>query len=220
MMLFILILGLVVGHFLNVCICKYCEIKLHIQHLIKIANLILYVLLFYKFYFTIEFFCYAFLLSLLLIVFVIDFKKNIIPNKIILIGFISILILKIVESFYFLSFEPLLKSVLGLVTGAFPLLIIILVSRGGMGAGDMKLMGVIGMWFGFENTYLILFISIISAGAVSTILILVKKIYKKSRIKIDRKSSIAFAPFISTSAFICLMWSQTLVDFLFLNQRM
>lgn len=199
-MLFILILGLIVGNFLNICIYQYCKIKLYNQHLIRIFNLILYLLLFYKFYFTIKFLCYSFLVSLLLIIFVIDLKRKIIPNKIIFIAFAFILILKIFESFYLLSVEPLIKSIFAFFAGAFPLFIIILVTKGGMGAGDMKLIGVIAMWFGFKNAYLILFISIISAAVVATILLLAKKIHIKS--------TIAFAPFISISTFVYLMWGQ------------
>lgn len=235
---FILLFGLIIGSFLNVCIyripnkqsiffpsshcthclnklsvldlfpiisyvllkgnCRYCNEKISIQYpIIEIINTLLYFILFCKFGINAEFFCCAFFSSLLVIVFTIDLNNKIIPNGIILTGFIVILILRILELIYYLSYEPLFESLFGLTMGAFPIFIIILLSNGGMGAGDMKLMGIIGMWFGAWVTYIILLISIVSAAIISLILILTKNK--------TMKSSIAFAPFLTVSAFICLI---------------
>lgn len=245
--IFIIILGLVIGSFLNVCIyripqkksiiypsshctkcghklyvldlipvisyialkgkCRYCKSKISLRYLIiEITNSLLYVVLFIKFKLTLEFFSYCFLISLLLVVFVIDLRYKIIPNKINLFGFSIILTIKILESLYYLSFAPLLDSTLGLLIGAVPILLVILITNGGMGAGDMKLMAVIGMWFGLKFTYLVLVIGILAASIMAIILLVTKQSTKKSELP--------FAPFLFISTFICLIFGQNILDFI------
>lgn len=245
--IFIIILGLVIGSFLNVCIyripqkesivypsshctkcghklyipdlipvisyialkgkCRYCKSKVSLRYLIiEITNSLLYVVLFIKFKLTLEFFSYCFLISLLLVVFVIDLRYKIIPNKINLFGFSIILTIKILQSLYYLSFAPLLDSTLGLLIGAVPILLVILITNGGMGAGDMKLMAVIGMWFGLKFTYLVLLIGILAASIMAIILLVTKQSTKKSELP--------FAPFLFVSTFICLIFGQNILDFI------
>lgn len=245
--IFIIILGLIIGSFLNVCIyripqkesivypsshctkcghklyvldlipvisyialkgkCRYCKSKISLRYLIiEITNSLLYVVLFIKFKLTLEFFSYCFLISLLLVVFVIDLRYKIIPNKINLFGFSIILTIKILESLYYLSFAPLLDSTLGLLIGAVPILLVILITNGGMGAGDMKLMAVIGMWFGLKFTYLVLLIGILAASIMAIILLVTKQSTKKSELP--------FAPFLFISTFICLIFGQNILDFI------
>lgn len=245
--IFIIILGLIIGSFLNVCIyripqkesivypsshctkcghklyvldlipiisyialkgkCRYCKSKISLRYLIiEITNSLLYVVLFIKFKLTLEFFSYCFLISLLLVVFVIDLRYKIIPNKINLFGFSIILTIKILESLYYLSFAPLLDSTLGLLIGAVPILLVILITNGGMGAGDMKLMAVIGMWFGLKFTYLVLVIGILAASIMAIILLVTKQSTKKSELP--------FAPFLFISTFICLIFGQNILDFI------
>lgn len=247
--LFIFILGSIIGSFLNVCIyriplkqsisfppshcmncghrlgvldlfpivsylflkgqCRYCGSKVSVQYpMIELTNALLYIMLFYKFYFTVEFFACAFFVSWLLVIFVIDLKSKIIPNKLNLTGFIIIVVLKSIESMTLQSITPLLEAGLGLLIGGIPLLLIILISRGGMGAGDMKLMAVIGMWLGLKLTYIALLIAVVMAAIVSMLLIITKK--KKL------KSTIAFGPFLTAAAFIVLMWGEQIFEFIFL----
>jgi leader peptidase (prepilin peptidase)/N-methyltransferase len=188
--------------------CRYCGSKVSIQYpIVELANAVLYVILFYKFYFTLYFFSWAFFVSWLLVIFVIDLKSKIIPNKLNLAGFIIIVILKMIESITVSSFTPLLDAGLGMLVGAVPLIIIIVFSHGGMGAGDMKLMAVIGLWLGLKLTYLTLVIGIIIAAIVAIGLIIIKK---KSL-----KSSIAFGPFLTTAAFVALMWGEVVFKFIF-----
>ncbi len=250
MYLIIIILGLVIGSFLNVCIyripkkesiiyppshcincghrlhifdlipvisyiflkgrCRYCTSKISINYLIiELINALLYFILFIKFEISAEFFSYCFLISFLLIVFVIDLNYKIIPNKLNLFGFSVILIIKIAESLYYLSFAPLIDSILGLLIGATPILLVILISNGAMGAGDMKLMAVIGMWFGLKFTYLILVIGLLAASIMAVIILITKNGTKKSQIP--------FAPFLSISTFICLIFGQNILDFIFIR---
>lgn len=187
--------------------CRYCKSKVSLRYLIiEITNSLLYVVLFIKFKLTLEFFSYCFLISLLLVVFVIDLRYKIIPNKINLFGFSIILTIKILQSLYYLSFAPLLDSTLGLLIGAVPILLVILITNGGMGAGDMKLMAVIGMWFGLKFTYLVLLIGILAASIMAIILLVTKQSTKKSELP--------FAPFLFVSTFICLIFGQNILDFI------
>lgn len=249
--IFVIVLGLVIGSFLNVCIyripkkesiiyppshcikcnhklhifdlipiisyillkgrCRYCNSKIGIHYLaVEIINALLYFILFIKFKISIEFFSYSFLISFLLIIFIIDINYKIIPNKLNLFGFSTILIIKIAESIYYLSFAPLIDSILGLLVGAIPIFLVILIANGAMGAGDMKLMAVIGMWFGLKFTYLILVIGILAASIMAIIILITKSGTKKSQIP--------FAPFLFISTFICLIFGQNILDFIFIRR--
>lgn len=189
--------------------CKYCNSKISIQYpLIEIINSILYVLLIYRFKFLLfnPICCisYTFFSSMLLVIFIIDLKYKIIPNKIVLVGFVFIFILKLLESYYYNSSWYLINAFLGLLIGSIPLFILVLIYKSAMGAGDIKLMAVIGMWLGLKLTYIALIVSIISAGILSVVLVFCK-------IK-TLKSTIPFAPFLTTSAFICLLYQDILID--------
>lgn len=178
--------------------CRFCKEKLDIQYpIVEFTNSVLYLILFSKFGFTLQFFCAAIFTSVLFMIFVIDFKYMIIPNKIVITAFIAISLFKLFESVYFNSFYLLWDSILGILMGALPLIFISVVSRGMMGAGDIKFMTVIGIWFGFKITYWILSIGTIVAGIFGILLLILKN---KSM-----KSKIALAPFFAAVAFIFIV---------------
>src|SRR5699024_175578 len=76
---------------------------------------------------------------MLMIIFVSDMVYMLIPNKVLLFFLPLFIIGRLVH-----PLEPWWSAVAGAVTGAAIIALIILISRGGMGAGDMKLFGVLG----------------------------------------------------------------------------
>lgn len=85
--------------------------------------------------------------------------------------------------------------------GFLTLLVIALVSRG-MGGGDVKLIGAIGLWVGLRQLPVALFIAVVFGGIVAIILLLIRRS--------GRKDAIPFAPFLCTGAVIALIWGETL----------
>jgi leader peptidase (prepilin peptidase) / N-methyltransferase len=147
------------------------------------------------------------LISMFIIIIVSDINYMIIPDKI-LIWFAGIFLLERV----FWSLTPWWDSLLGAVTGFVLLLIVALVSKGGIGGGDVKLYALLGFVIGFKLVLLSFFLSTLF-GAVIGGLAMLFKIVK-------RKQPIPFGPFIAAGTLTAYYWGSDLIDLYlqFLNQ--
>ncbi|PAE42189.1 prepilin peptidase [Bacillus sp. 7884-1] len=139
------------------------------------------------------------LISMFIIIVVSDIHYMIIPDKI-LIWFAGIFLLERI----FIPLTPWWNSLLGAVTGFVLLLVIALVSRGGMGFGDVKLYALLGFVLGFKLVLLSFFFSTLF-GAVIGGLALLFKIVK-------RKQPIPFGPFIAAGTLTAYYWGSELID--------
>ncbi len=142
---------------------------------------------------------YLILTPMLLSVFVIDYKQQIIPNRLNL----TIFEVGIVFAFlYGLSDVAItINMLLGMLAGGGIFLLITLVGglfygKEAMGFGDVKLMGALGLYFGLSNIIVITLMSFL-IGAILSILLLVSKIKKSSEY-------IPFGPFIVIGTFISM----------------
>lgn len=142
---------------------------------------------------------YLILTPMLLSVFVIDYREQIIPNRLNL----TIFEVGIVFAFlYGLSDVAItINMILGMLAGGGIFLLITLVGgifygKEAMGFGDVKLMGALGLYFGLSNIILITLMSFL-IGAVLSIILLASKIKKSSEY-------IPFGPFIVIATFISM----------------
>jgi leader peptidase (prepilin peptidase)/N-methyltransferase len=147
------------------------------------------------------------LISMFMIIIVSDIHYMIIPDKI-LIWFAGVFLL--VRIFWHLS--PWWDSLLGAITGFALLLVISLISKGGMGMGDVKLYALLGFVLGFKLVLLSFFLSTLF-GAVIGGFALIFKIVK-------RKQPIPFGPFIAAGTLMAYYWGLDLIELYlqFLNQ--
>ncbi|KGG81448.1 peptidase A24 [Caloranaerobacter azorensis H53214] len=190
----------VFSYLLNKGRCRYCGERISLQYpFIEIFNGLIYLLLFYKFGLSFNLIKYLFLTSLLIVISVIDYKHQIIPNSILLFGFFTILIFKLL----YYSKAELLNSILGLLIGGLIFSIIVIVSRGGMGGGDIRLIALLGFFFGWKHLLLLMLLSFVIGAFFSIILLLLK-------IK-SMKDFIPFGPFISIAAIITIFYGDTLI---------
>jgi len=146
----------------------------------------------------------AFIAIILIISFFVDLKAQIIPNETNFIGFL----VGIVIAYYYLTqdYQLGVNRLLGMITGGGIFLLIALFSyivykKVGMGMGDVKLMFVLGLLFGFENTIQI-FVFSFFIGAIISIFLLVTKIKKSD-------DYIPFGPFIVIASFITMFLPAT-----------
>jgi leader peptidase (prepilin peptidase) / N-methyltransferase len=139
------------------------------------------------------------LISMFIIIVVSDIHYMIIPDKI-LIWFAGIFFLERI----FIPLSPWWDSLLGAVTGFILLLVIAIVSKGGMGFGDVKLYALLGFVLGFKLVLLSFFFSTLF-GAVIGGLALLFKIVK-------RKQPIPFGPFIAAGTLTAYYWGSELID--------
>ncbi len=139
------------------------------------------------------------LTPMLLSVFVIDFKLQIIPNR------LNLTIFEVGFIFAFLyglsSVAITINMLLGMVAGGGIFLVITLLGgifygKEAMGFGDVKLMGALGLFFGLSNIIIITLVSFL-IGAILSIVLLVTKLKKSDEY-------IPFGPFIVIATFISM----------------
>lgn len=236
------LLGLIIGSFLNVCICRipqkqsiafppshcmscghklnvidlfpvfsyiflkgkcrYCSEKISIQYpTVELLNCLLYLVGLYKFGINLEFVFFVLLSSLLIVLSLIDIKHMILPNILVLIVFIlSILYMIFIKKTY-------MDSLWGFLIGGGFFLLLMLVTLGNMGGGDIKLMAALGVWLGLQGTVLTIAFAFIVGAVVSVILMITKKA--------DRKSMLPFGPFICLGSLFAMTYGSLLIDWYF-----
>ena len=148
---------------------------------------------------------YLIVIALLLPVALIDYDHTIIPDRLNVGIFLTALSFLLLEVYLGnAAFRDLLNPLYGMVLGGGFFLFIAVVTKGAMGGGDIKLMAALGFLFGTANTLLLMFLSFIIGGALSSLLLLLK--IKK------RKDYIPFGPFICVSAFIVIFWGNQILN--------
>ncbi|PYZ93632.1 prepilin peptidase [Salipaludibacillus keqinensis] len=134
-------------------------------------------------------------ISLLVIITVSDLETMLIPDKVLLFFLVLIVILRVVE-----PLSPWWDSLVGAGFGFVLFLLLAIVSKGGMGGGDIKLMGVIGLVLGFQGVLLTVFLSSFIGAVFGVVAIAMKKA--------KRKNPIPFGPFIAMGALISYFYHE------------
>lgn len=177
---------------------KYKE-TFKVNYKLIVVNSCLYVALLYKFGMNLDFLRFAILTPMLISAFIVDYKIQIIPNRL---NF-TLFEVGIIFAFIFgIQNLNLAKDMfLGMIAGGGIFLLITLIGgliagKEAMGLGDVKLMGALGLFFGW---YKILIISVLAflIGAIISIIVL---IVRKNR----EDGYIPFGPFIVVATFITI----------------
>lgn len=148
------------------------------------------------------------LISLFVIIFVSDITYMLIPDKILLV-FAGIFLVERL----FIPLTPWWDSLLGAIAGFVLLLAIAVISKGGMGGGDIKLFALIGFVVGTKVMLLSFFLATLIGALFGVIGLLLKLV--------ERKKPIPFGPFIAVGTLIAYyfydeiitVYSQLLVAF-------
>ena len=184
--------------------CGYCGERISLQYpIVEIFNGVLYLILFNKFGLSLDFIFYSIVFSILLIIFFIDLYYQIIPNGLNILILILGVIYKFLQFILYNKPVELLNSLLGLIISSGVFFLIIIISKGGMGGGDMKLIGVLGFVLGLKKIALTIFLSFILGAIISIFLLLFK-------IK-DRRDPIPFGPFICLAFMITIFWGDNII---------
>lgn len=132
----------------------------------------------------------------------IDWKKKIIPNTVLGVGFlIKILLLFYEWMAYPDTFkETFFHAAAGFGLGLLFLLLLSFMTRHGIGYGDVKMFAWLGFCMGFSDAYSILFYSALAAAAAGAYLLLVKKE--------EKRKQLPFAPFVYAGCYLvlCMMF--------------
>jgi leader peptidase (prepilin peptidase)/N-methyltransferase len=140
----------------------------------------------------------AALLAGLVAITAIDLERQIIPDVISLPGILAGILASLAS-----GRVSWLESILGIVVGGGLFLVIIVVSGGGMGAGDMKLGAMLGAFLGWKVVLLSIFVAVVLGGALAVALM-------ASGLR-GRKDPIPFGPFLAAGGAAGLFWGERVV---------
>jgi len=136
----------------------------------------------------------AVLAGLMLAVAVIDFKWMIIPNILVVFGIVSGISLGLVSSRL-----TLWEMATGCVAGGGILLAVTIISRGGMGMGDVKLGAVMGIYLGWPNVLTAVFLAAFGGAAAGLLAVLFAGKTRHYRMP--------FGPFLALGTVVGYLWS-------------
>ncbi|MGD6895118.1 prepilin peptidase [Bacillus infantis] len=139
------------------------------------------------------------LISLMIIVFVSDIKYMIIPDKVLLVFAVIFLLERI-----FFPLSPWWDSLLGAAAGFFLLLFIAVISKGGMGGGDIKLFAVIGLALGTKLVLLTFFFATLFGAVFGIVGMLIGKV--------EKGKPIPFGPYIALGSLTAYFFGQRILD--------
>ena len=181
--------------------CRSCKEKISLQYpLVEIAMSLSSLALFYHLGATLTFVGYFLFLAALICIIFIDIHHQIIPDVLSIPGIILGLLFSFVNS----EVQPL-DSLIGVLAGGGTLYLIawgyyLLRKQDGMGGGDIKLLGMLGAWLGWQSLLFIVFASSLF-GAIIGISVL--KIKGK-----ESNTRIPFGPFLSLAGISYLFWAE------------
>lgn len=223
---FIGLLGLVVGQFLSWANVRlenhekvFCKefFNTYLPHMkinckLIFSTAIIYILLLYFIGWKIKLIEYLILTPMLIATFAIDYRKQIIPNRLTLTMFEVGIIFTFIYGLTNLNL--FIDRFLGLLAGGGIFLIITLIGgaiagKEAMGYGDVKLMGALGLCFGFTTTIMIAVLSFL-LGAIISVILLITRAKKSSEY-------IPFGPFIVIATFIAIFVPHNLLLFALLK---
>ena len=170
--------------------CRYCQQAIALQYpLVEVGTAWAFYLLYWQRGFSLEMVAGGLFFSFLMAAALIDVARGIIPDQITFPG----MAVGILLAPYTIGWQDALLGLL--VLGGF-FLMVLLLSRGGMGGGDVKLAGLIGSFCGLRGALLVFLLSSLSGGVWALYLLLFHRA--------DGKTAVRFGPFLSGAA--VLVW--------------
>lgn len=174
---------------------KVCKIN----YLLIMINAVAYMTILYNFKISLNFIRFALLIPMLISAFVVDYKIQIIPNRLNLTMFEIGLIFVFIFGIQNLNIAK--DMLFGMLVGGGIFLLITLIGgaiagKEAMGLGDVKLMGALGLYFGVIDIAIISVLSFLIGAVISIIIIIARK---------NREDGyIPFGPFIVLATIITI----------------
>jgi leader peptidase (prepilin peptidase)/N-methyltransferase len=187
--------------------CRYCQASIPRRIFwVELATALIFALLCWHYRLSPELGVMIFYACLFIIIFVVDLEQGLILNKVVYPGMVVALLLSLYP-WPWLSDSIVMRvayAALGGAIGFGIFLLIAIVSRGGMGWGDVKLAALIGLATGFPLVFLAIIMGAILGGIVAVALMIAKK--RK------RRETIPFGPFLALAAMVTLLWGSNILN--------
>ena len=192
--------------------CRYCKAKISPQYpIVEFINASMYTLIFW-------FVCgaepslsllgYCAVFSALLVTTVIDWRTMEIPDSMwitILVGGVLVYIDDIIKNGFVAG--HLIEKVIGFFAASGVLFLLSVITKGGMGGGDIKLMAACGFLLGWK----VVILALILGGVIGTLYLLFLAIKNKG--KVPRK--VPFAPHLALAVTICIFAGTNILNWYF-----
>lgn len=187
--------------------CRKCGEKISARYpLVEALNGFLYAALLWRYGIGLSFPLYACFVSSLVVITFIDLDFQIIPDRITLPGIpLGIIAGSFLLPDPFMRAEQLglVPSLIGFAAGGGFFYLVAVLSRGGMGGGDIKLMAMVGGLMGWKSVLLTTF-----AGSLTGSLLGIFLMIFRGK---GRKSKIPFGPFLALGALVTLFFGQEIL---------
>jgi leader peptidase (prepilin peptidase) / N-methyltransferase len=137
-------------------------------------------------------------LAALVAITVIDLRHQIIPDAITLPGIVAGLAASVATPR--ISWRD---AVIGVLLAVALFVAVIVLSRGGMGGGDLKLGAMLGAFLGWQALLVALFVAVM-LGGISAVALLASR-------RLARKDAIPFGPFLAVGGVVALFWGDAII---------
>jgi len=187
--------------------CRYCRAPIPRRILwVELGTGLMFAFLWWHYGLTPELGIVSLYFCLLAVILVIDLERGVILNKVVYPAAAIALIIAALTSITDVSTSNpgIVKALIGGGLGLGLMLLVALVSRGGIGWGDVKMAGLVGLITGFPLVLVSLLLAVVAGGIIATALLLLK--LKR------RKQAIAFGPFLSVGAMVTLLWGTSILS--------
>ncbi len=179
--------------------CRYCGTKISLRYpIIEALTGLAFVGIGLRYGWSLQFFEYIIFSSLLIAVSFTDLFYGIVPDIIVIPGIAIGLIFSIIK-----GKAVFMSSLFGMLGLFVFFLVVILLTKGGMGEGDATLGAMIGSFIGFKFSLATLVISFILGSIVGIVLLI---FFRK-----NGKDSMPFGPYLAVSAYIMLLYGYQII---------
>ncbi|MCM3719814.1 prepilin peptidase [Fictibacillus phosphorivorans] len=183
--------------------CRTCKKRIPVIYtFVELATGGLYAFSYLKYGFSVDLLLACSLILLCAIIFVSDLLYFIISDKVLIVFFVWFLMLQVL-----FEYRSWLDAIAGGLLGFCFLLLLAILSKGGIGGGDIKLMGVLGLLLGFQGAYLTLMIASVIGVLIAIVGLLAKKY--------NWKTAIPFGPYLAVGALVTFYYSVELLERIF-----
>ncbi|NYE56507.1 prepilin peptidase [Carboxydothermus ferrireducens] len=179
--------------------CAYCGGKISFKYpLVELITAFIFSVVYMKFGLSFLTLKHLLFFIFLIPLFFLDLENYLLPDKLTYPLFLAGILINLITRE--LSWKSL---IFGVITGFGLLFLLALISRGGIGGGDIKLAAGLGAFLGFPLILETLFLAFFFGGLTGIILLLTKK---KAR-----GDMVPFGPFLIGAAFITVLWGEKII---------
>ena len=183
--------------------CRYCKGRISWHYpAVELLTGLLFIVLYAHFGLNLLLVKYLILICFLMVISFIDLKHYLIPDQLILLMLGTGILLN-----FFTRELPISSILWGVLVPAGMLFLLAVLSKGGMGGGDIKLAGAAGLFLGWPQSLLALLLASF-LGSIFGLTLLIFRLKK-------RKDPLPFAPFLSGGIVLTVFFGQNLLKWYF-----